>query len=381
MTSEQVQVSDIVRQKRNTTVHGVVVSLSPIKESAKNKEKKYFNAQIADNKKVVRMVSFDPKLWPNMEQSKEDHSSIALVNCDIQKAKKRGRADFSEYEVVAGMQTTIQKSPKKFKIEDDLLQSLASTVMHSITDISKISVGSVVSVMGKVTRVGDAEEVGSKQTLVKQDCYLSDASGTCRVVLWRKRINALAKGLSYRLKDVSIKQWDGMKYLSVVEDSSIESIDDIGAVADECELLEQRKMIVGEIASVLYCSNYLSCTECNAKVDTVDGVCGKCTKCYAVMKLAKCKRNVVCKVKIEEDDKSKEATIFANVLTKLIGPISTSVGDGDIERMLLAQPIKKYMINDNNVVLDACPISWRDDRGAVEKALGITRSPDPKLEA
>ena len=127
MTSEQVQVSDIVGQKRNTTVHGVVVSLSPIKESAKNKEKKYFNAQIADDKKVVRMVSFDPKLWPNMEQSKEDHSSIALVNCDIQKARKRGRADFSEYEIVAGMQTTIQKSPKKFKIEDDLVQSLAST--------------------------------------------------------------------------------------------------------------------------------------------------------------------------------------------------------------------------------------------------------------
>ena len=44
--------------------------------------------------------------------------------------------------------------------------------------------------------------------------------------------------------------------VSVVEDLSIERIDDIGAVADECELPEQRKMIVGEI--VLYC-NYHSC--------------------------------------------------------------------------------------------------------------------------
>ena len=86
-------------------------------------------------------------------------------------------------------------------------------------------------------------------------------------------------------------------------------------------------------------------------------------------------------MKIEED-KSREATIFANILTKLIGPISTSVGDGDIERMLLPQQIQKYMINDNNnIVLDACPISWRDERGAVEKALGVTKSPDPKLEA
>ena len=81
-----------------------------------------------------------------------------------------------------------------------------------------------------------------------------------------------------------------------------------------------------------YCSNYLSCTECNAKVDAVD-VCGKCTKCYALM-LTKCKRNVVCKVKIkEDDDKSKEATFFANILTKL-NLISSSVADSDIESAL-----------------------------------------------
>ena len=59
--------------------------------------------------------------------------------------------------------------------------------------------------MGKVTHVGDVEEVRSKQSaLVKQDFTLSDASGTCRVVSWKKRINAVAKGLSYRLTDVSI---------------------------------------------------------------------------------------------------------------------------------------------------------------------------------
>ena len=62
----------------------------------------------------MRVVSFDPKLWPTMKQSKEDQSSIALVNCDIQKIKKRRRpADVSEFEVSAGLQTTVQKSPKK----------------------------------------------------------------------------------------------------------------------------------------------------------------------------------------------------------------------------------------------------------------------------
>ena len=102
------------------------------------------------------------------------------MNCNIQKAKKRGRADFSKYEAVAGIQITIQKSPKKFKTKDDLLQSLV---------ICKISIGSLVFVIGKVAQV---EEVGLKQTLVKQDCYLSNI---CSVLLWQKRVNALAKGI------------------------------------------------------------------------------------------------------------------------------------------------------------------------------------------
>ena len=246
------------------------------------------------------MVSFEPKLWPSMEQSKEDQFTIALVNCDIQKSKKRGHS-FSEYEVVAGLYTKIQKYPKKFKIDDEVLQSLASTVIESIADISKISIGSSVSVIGKVTRVGVPEEVHSKQILKKQDCYLSDGSGTRRIVLWQKRIHVLAKGVSYRLKDVSVKQWDGSKYLSVMEDSTIE--DGIGAVTDACELLEQNKTVIGEIASVPYYSNYLSCTECNAKVDPVDSICGKCTKCFAMVKLSKCKNNIVCKVKLEEEDR------------------------------------------------------------------------------
>ena len=43
MTSEQVEVTEIAGQKINTTVHGVVVALSPIKEGGKNNEN-YFNA-------------------------------------------------------------------------------------------------------------------------------------------------------------------------------------------------------------------------------------------------------------------------------------------------------------------------------------------------
>ena len=93
-----------------------------------------------------------------------------------------------------------EAAKKKLKI-DELLQSVASIVIQSIAGISKISVKSI-SVMGKVTSIGGPEEVRSKQSLIKQDCYFGDASGTYSVVLWQKRINSLAMGLLCRLMEV-----------------------------------------------------------------------------------------------------------------------------------------------------------------------------------
>ena len=83
---------------------------------------------------------------------------------------------------MAGLQTTVQKSPKKIKIGDGILESVASTVLPSIADINKLSVGPFITVVGKVTPVSDAEEVHLKQSaLVKQNFNLVDASGAGRV--------------------------------------------------------------------------------------------------------------------------------------------------------------------------------------------------------
>ena len=41
-------------------VHGVVVEVTPVKKSRSDKKVKYFNGQISDGKKSVRLVSFQP---------------------------------------------------------------------------------------------------------------------------------------------------------------------------------------------------------------------------------------------------------------------------------------------------------------------------------
>ena len=51
-----------MEEHSNATVHGMVVEVSPIKASRKNRDVKYFSGKITDGKKVARVISFDPKL-------------------------------------------------------------------------------------------------------------------------------------------------------------------------------------------------------------------------------------------------------------------------------------------------------------------------------
>ena len=74
------EVSNMIEED-SATVHGVVVELSPIKSSRNNPGVKFFNAKISDEKKSARMVSFEPKLWPSLETSQMEGSTVAIVNC------------------------------------------------------------------------------------------------------------------------------------------------------------------------------------------------------------------------------------------------------------------------------------------------------------
>ena len=81
--------------------------------------------------------------------------------------------------------------------------------------------------------------------------------------------------------------------------TDFEKINDIGAVNDRCVTTERK--IVGEISRVLSFERYLSCPECNSKVQQIDTICGECTKCSGAVKLSKCPGNMTAKVKLKDD--------------------------------------------------------------------------------
>lgn len=108
-------------------------------------------------------------------------------------------------------------------------------------EIATIAVNESVVVVGKVIKVDNAMEVKSKQgrVLSKQDCVLGDCSGSCRIVLWEGDVGKLIEGQCYRLSRVVVREYSGVKFLSLLADAAIEEIGDIGEVieCDEDELM------------------------------------------------------------------------------------------------------------------------------------------------
>ena len=65
-------VSDVVASTSagSGTVHGVLIGeVSPVKTSRRRSDVKYFESQLSDGKKTVRLVSFEPSLHHKFEEA------------------------------------------------------------------------------------------------------------------------------------------------------------------------------------------------------------------------------------------------------------------------------------------------------------------------
>ena len=68
-------------------VHGVVTELSLIKKSGTNCH--YFQVQLSDGTKSIKVIMFDPSLRPSMDTSQKDQKAINLTNSRVPKKKRK----------------------------------------------------------------------------------------------------------------------------------------------------------------------------------------------------------------------------------------------------------------------------------------------------
>ena len=186
--------------------------------------------------------------------------------------------------------------------------------------------------MGKVQSISSAEEVKGKAPnftpLRKQDFSFADSTSICRGVLWQQQVGLLQEQNSYKLLNVTVRSFNGAKYISLGEHSEIKHIDDIGDTTDESVFAGSGnlKVITADLVTIISTESYASCRNCNAKVTDCNSAVVICGKCNAKMKSSKCAKKTFARV-ILEDDKCNEykVTIFNDIFNQLIGYALTQV--------------------------------------------------------
>ena len=96
------------------TIHGVITTLSPVKES--NRKVKYFDGTVSDDTDSKRFVSFNTDLFTSMKESKDKCHSIRIDKCVVKRSSLN-----ENLEVIVNDKTRIIQSPKKFKVDQSLI--------------------------------------------------------------------------------------------------------------------------------------------------------------------------------------------------------------------------------------------------------------------
>ncbi len=349
----EMEVSEM-EESNTATMHGMFIgAVSPVKCSRTKAEVKYFEGQLSDGKKTVRMVSFEPKLRAEVEKARESGEGVAVTNCTVQKSRKEG---CDALEIVAGHRTNVVKSPKKFKVDDEAIRSAAVGVCSSmdvktLEEIKDLGEGQHVNVKGKIQSIQPVEKVLIKsrgQTPTKADFVLADCTAVCWGVAWEGHISMLKEDKSYNLKGATIRSFNQAKYVSLGEHATIETVKDIGEVVNEvvADGAGGAKVVEGEIVGVVGCDGYRSCRSCNAKVVEVSKVVGECSKCGMKMKISRCGKSVAARLVIEDDEgKEHKATAFNDVVDDIIRGV-----DGENLEKMLSAPVMKFTITTRNTI-------------------------------
>ena len=359
MADKDVEVSEAIMSPSPVTVHGVVVGeVSPVKTSKTKSGVKYFDGTFTDGKKALRMISFDPKLRDQFEEAHKNKYPVALKNCFV----KRGRTD--ELEILVNTKSSVMKSPKKFKISEDdigVLQLSQCPVLGTLEEVKDIAENQHITINGKIISLSASEQVVAKSTgrkFSKQDFTIADCTAAIRGVAWEDHFNALKEDSSYKIVSATVRSFNGAKYVSLGEKSTVEELSDIGDVVGE-ELVYHGAgdvtVLKADIVAVMSIESYISCRVCDGKVIQINEMVGKCGKCNTKIKMAKCGSKSVGRIVIEDDEgKEYKLTIFNNIIEQICeiakGEIKGDKSSIDVSELLLSAPQLIYTFTSKEVV-------------------------------
>ena len=195
------------------------------------------------------------------------------------------------------------------------------------------------------------------QQLKKSDCVIGDEHETIKLTLWEDLIEKVECGKTYAFKNVKIRVFDDVKYLSTNASTSIEPADreihDINLSSEQfADNIMEGRFIGATVKTAK------SCVVCNSTLNEYDTEDDMITcplpTCQTTMLFSECLTKLVCNLTVKKTDgKTQMYTCFNDGLQSCL--ISINKGDTKIDDLspkelnkLFLTAGTKQMIVDNS---------------------------------
>lgn len=314
-----------VSPAQSAKLHGVIVSLSPMKPDA---AKPYFQGYLSDGTKKMRFVGWSPAKEKLIEKFSKEHELVSLSNCTVKSRDKR----FGDgLEIVLNDSTIIEKSEKSFEAAgpSDTQDEVCEITLDNISNQQPYQ---RVTVKVKVVDVGCTSSLDDGR--VVQNVIVS---GTVKVALWENFVDSVILGKSYKFIDFAVKKKDECTLFTPKQDCTIESIDNLSNVISQLRIktLQNAKVIgVSGLLSqrhCVFCKNGLITTD-----DIKDPLLGRCSNCPTTVLVDDCSTDLTATLMIKSNSFTYKLTAIGKHLTAIANV--TSMANVTETKLLLSPP-------------------------------------------
>ena len=158
-------INDVDGPMSSTSIHGAVVTLSPVK---KERKAMFFDGLLADESSQIRLVRFQGMQQRKLNDFHQRNVAVALENCQVKPARQG-----EGYEVMLKTSTIIKESPKKLDVASLMADIATASKTATLSPLESLDVFQKVTVNIKVVELKDETQVGGR---VKRDVSVADES-------------------------------------------------------------------------------------------------------------------------------------------------------------------------------------------------------------
>ncbi|XP_068677709.1 uncharacterized protein [Montipora foliosa] len=157
-------------------------------------------------------------------------------------------------------------------------------------------------------------------SFVKEDCILEDSTGHTSIHIWSPLITQLKNTYSYRLNNLTVKNFQGNTFLSTSPFTTYtQQVNTLSSFKGRAILETPEKQIfVDSFKLVSKLSIFLSCQVCKKRITDVSRASVKCQNCSTHQKVVDCKREASAKLCVANEDADLWLTIFTDTLKNLL---------------------------------------------------------------